>query len=95
MIRLNLLKGLGPVLQFAEGESVELPDNVEQAVIRRTDPTWPKTFFVPRLTGSGRLFQCLLRHGKLGQQSLHFMLWSHWRTAYDAGLYAAYSCMHA
>ena len=51
MIRLNIIKGIGPVLQFAEGESVTLPAEVEQAVIKRTDPTWPKTFFVPRLTG--------------------------------------------
>lgn len=50
MIRLNLIKGLGPVLQFAEGYSVALPEEIEKAVIRRTDPTWPKTFFVPRLT---------------------------------------------
>ncbi len=52
MIRLNLVKGLGPVLQIAEGKSVRLPENIESAVIGRTDPTWPKTFFVPRLTES-------------------------------------------
>ena len=80
MIRLNLLKGLGPVLQFAEGESVELPDNVEQAVIRRTDPTWPKTFFVPRLTGQDAFSNvysvmenwgsnhCTLCYGHIGAQ---------------------------
>ena len=48
MIRLNLLKGLGPVLQFAEGGSVELPDNVEQAVIRRTDPTLAQDLLCPQ-----------------------------------------------
>ena len=53
MLRLNLVKGLGPVLQFAEGHSIALPDNVESIIIKRTDPTWPKTFFVPRLTGAG------------------------------------------
>ena len=52
MIRLNLIKGLGPVLQFAEGYSAALPEEIENAVIQRTDPTWPKTFFVPRLTGT-------------------------------------------
>ena len=53
MIRMNLVKELGPVLQLAEGYSIELPENVEAAIIKRTDPTWPKTFFVPKLTGEG------------------------------------------
>ena len=53
MLRLNILKGLGPVLQIAEGKSISLDPAMEQAVIKRTDPTWPKTFFVPRLTGKG------------------------------------------
>jgi L-fucose isomerase len=41
------------VLQFAEGESVELPEKIYAEVVGRTDPTWPRTFFAPRLTGSG------------------------------------------
>ncbi|NLG84203.1 MAG: L-fucose isomerase [Firmicutes bacterium] len=53
MARLNLVAGLGPVLQLAEGYIVDLPAEVAQTVIKRTDPTWPTTWFVPRLTGSG------------------------------------------
>jgi L-fucose isomerase len=53
MSRLNLIKGLGPVLQIAEGEIVELPEEVHTILDERTDPTWPTTWFVPRVTGSG------------------------------------------
>jgi L-fucose/D-arabinose isomerase len=53
MMRLNLVHGLGPVLQLAEGWSVDLPDEVFELLNERTNPTWPSTFFVPRLTGSG------------------------------------------
>ncbi|MDX6767187.1 MAG: L-fucose isomerase [Candidatus Methylacidiphilales bacterium] len=53
MIRLNLAAGLGPVLQVAEGWTVELPDAVHDALDLRTNPTWPTTWFAPRLTGSG------------------------------------------
>lgn len=51
--RLNLVKGLGPVLQIAEGETVELPEAVHNALDERTNPTWPTTWFVPRTTGEG------------------------------------------
>jgi L-fucose isomerase len=53
MIRLNLVDGLGPALQIAEGTTVELPDKIHDALDQRTNPTWPTTWFVPRLTGSG------------------------------------------
>ncbi len=53
LCRLNLIDGLGPVLQLAEGWTVKTPDHVFEAINRRTDPTWPTTFFVPRLTGEG------------------------------------------
>jgi L-fucose isomerase len=53
MARLNLVKGLGPVLQLAEGYTVDLPAKVHQQLNERTDPTWPTHWFVPRLTGSG------------------------------------------
>ncbi|WP_282708459.1 L-fucose isomerase [Ligilactobacillus sp. Marseille-Q7487] len=53
MCRLNLVKGLGPVLQIAEGYAVDLPEDVFSKVNERTDPGWPSTFFVPRLTGKG------------------------------------------
>jgi L-fucose isomerase len=53
LCRLNLVSGLGPVLQIAEGYSVELPEDVHSVLNERTDPTWPTTWFVPRLTRSG------------------------------------------
>ncbi|MEX2244291.1 MAG: L-fucose isomerase [Fimbriimonadaceae bacterium] len=53
MCRLNLVAGLGPVLQIAEGLTVDLPDKVHKSLDERTNPTWPSTWFVPRLTGSG------------------------------------------
>lgn len=49
MSRLNLVKGIGPVLQIAEGWTVELPDDIHEILDKRTDPTWPTTWFVPRL----------------------------------------------
>jgi L-fucose isomerase len=51
--RINLVKGLGPVLQLAEGWTVELPDKVNKILTDRTDPTWPTTWFAPRLNGKG------------------------------------------
>ena len=53
MIRLNLVKGLGPTLQIAEGWTVKLPDNVSDILWKRTDYTWPCTWFAPRCTGEG------------------------------------------
>ncbi|MBT3381634.1 MAG: L-fucose isomerase [Lentisphaerae bacterium] len=53
MTRLNLVKGLGPVLQIAEGYTVELDDDMHDALDLRTNPTWPTTWFAPRLTGEG------------------------------------------
>lgn len=53
MFRLNLIKGLGPALQIAEGHTVDLPGNVHDILDERTNPTWPTTWFAPRLTGSG------------------------------------------
>lgn len=53
MSRLNLVKGLGPVLQIAEGFTVELPEEVHRTLDERTNPTWPTTWFVPNLTGRG------------------------------------------
>ena len=53
MIRLNLVKGLGPVLQICEGYTVELPDEVSDKLWKRTDYTWPCTWFAPRTTGEG------------------------------------------
>lgn len=53
MMRLNLVKGLGPVLQLAEGYTVDIPEHVHKILDERTDKTWPTTWFVPKLTGEG------------------------------------------
>ena len=53
MIRLNLVKGLGPMLQIAEGWTVALPEEVTDILWKRTDYTWPCTWFAPRTTGEG------------------------------------------
>ncbi len=53
MLRLNLVKNLGPVLQICEGYTVELPEEVSDKIWKRTDYTWPCTWFAPRITGEG------------------------------------------
>jgi L-fucose isomerase len=52
MVRINLVDGIGPVMQIAEGWSVVLPKEVHEKIDSRTDPTWPTTWFVPRTTGT-------------------------------------------
>lgn len=54
MCRINLIKGLGPVMQIAEGWTATFPEEVFEIIDKRTDKTWPSTFFVPRITGKGR-----------------------------------------
>lgn len=53
MSRINIIKGLGPVMQIAEGWTVELPEDVHKKLDERTNITWPTTWFVPKLTGEG------------------------------------------
>jgi L-fucose isomerase len=53
MSRVNLVKGIGPVLQIAEGWTIDLPDEVHATLDKRTNPTWPTTWFAPRLSGKG------------------------------------------
>ncbi|MBV9657243.1 MAG: hypothetical protein JO295_03940 [Verrucomicrobia bacterium] len=53
MCRINLVKGLGPALQIAEGHTIDLPANVHDALDQRTNPTWPTTWFAPTITGHG------------------------------------------
>lgn len=53
MARLNLVKGLGSILQIAEGYAVNLPEDIQQVLNKRTSPTWPTTWFAPNLTGTG------------------------------------------
>ena len=76
--RLNLINGLGPVLQIAEGYTVELDESMHDALDLRTDPTWPTTWFVPNLTGEGAFKDvysvmnnwgsnhCVLSYGHIG-----------------------------
>ena len=53
MLRVNIVEGIGPVLQIAEGYTANLPDEIHSRLDSRTDPTWPTTWFAPRLTGKG------------------------------------------
>lgn len=53
MARMNIVKGLGPVLQIAEGYTVEIDPEIHEVLNQRTDPTWPTTWFAPNLTGEG------------------------------------------
>lgn len=52
MCRINIVKGIGPVLQIAEGHTIDIPEHVHHTLNERTDRTWPTTWFVPRLTQS-------------------------------------------
>jgi L-fucose/D-arabinose isomerase len=53
MSRINIVKGIGPVLQIAEGYAVNIPEDVNKVLTERTDPTWPTTWFAPVITGEG------------------------------------------
>jgi len=53
LCRINIIRGLGPALQIAEGQTIDLAEKVHRTLVERTDPTWPTTWFVPRLTGTG------------------------------------------
>ena len=78
MIRLNLVDGLGPAIQLAEGYTIDLPDDVHDALDQRTNPTWPTTWFAPILTGQGAFSStyevmnhwganhCVMSHGHIG-----------------------------
>ncbi|MFC3419989.1 L-fucose isomerase [Salinicoccus hispanicus] len=82
MTRINIVKGLGPVLQIAEGYSIELPDEVHEEIDQRTDPTWPTTWFAPNLTGDGAFTSaynvmdfwgsnhCAVSYGHIGSELL-------------------------
>jgi L-fucose isomerase len=53
MCRVNLIKGLGPALQIAEGYTIDLPQEVHDMLDQQTNPTWPTTWFVTNVTGTG------------------------------------------
>lgn len=78
--RLNYVKGVGPVLQIAEGHTVELAEHMHDTLDQRTDPTWPTTWFVPNITGNGAFTDvysvmnnwganhCVLSYGHIGDE---------------------------
>jgi L-fucose isomerase len=80
MFRVNMIKGLGPSLQIAEGHTVDLPQNVDRILEERTDRTWPTTWFAPRTNGQGPFRDaytvmntwganhCVLSYGHVGSQ---------------------------
>ncbi|MCP4180919.1 MAG: L-fucose isomerase [bacterium] len=53
MSRINIVKGIGPVMQIAEGYTVDIPNDVSEKLEARTSPSWPTTWFAPKLTGEG------------------------------------------
>jgi L-fucose isomerase len=80
MFRLNLIRGLGPSLQIAEGYTVDLPEKVDRILEERTDRTWPTTWFAPKTGGTGSFRNaynvmnnwganhCALSYGHIGSQ---------------------------
>ncbi|MBR3750780.1 MAG: L-fucose isomerase [Clostridia bacterium] len=79
MVRLNYVKGVGLTMQLAQGHTVSIPDEVGDALLKRTDPTWPSTWFVPDINGKGAFSDvysvmagwganhCALIYGHVGQ----------------------------
>ena len=76
--RINLVHGLGPALQVAEGVTVELPDKAHDILDQRTNPTWPTTWFAPRITGNGAFRDTYTVMNNWGCQSLCHELRTHW-----------------
>lgn len=84
MFRINMIKGLGPSLQIAEGYTVDLPEKVDRILEERTDRTWPTTWFAPRTNGRGTFRDayavmnnwganhCVLSYGHVGAQLITF-----------------------
>ena len=97
MIRLNLVKGLGPVLQIAEGWTVKLPEEVTDTLMERTNPTWPCTWFTPRCDGkAGSPFESAYSvMQNWGCQPRRDLLWSRRCGPYHALLDAENPCLHA
>ncbi len=96
MIRLNLVKGLGPVLQIAEGWTVKLPDEVSDKLWKRTDYTWPCTWFAPRCDGKeGAVQDCLRCNEQLGCKPWRYQLRPHRCRPAHPLLHAPYSGFHA
>ena len=93
--RINLVKGIGPVMQLAEGWTVELPEKVHKILTDRTDPTWPTTWFTPRLTGNGSFQGCVFRYGQLGSKSFCIQLRTYRGGSHYTRLFTQDTGMHA
>ena len=90
MMRLNLVKGIGPVMQLAEGYTVKLPDAVSDALWKRTDYTWPCTWFCTACERQRELYFGLYRYARLGRKPRGDQLWAHRRGCHHAMQYAAH-----
>ena len=95
MARINLVAGTGPVLQIAEGWTVDLPQEVHDVLDQRTDPTWPTHWFVPRTNGRGSVPRRVHGHGQLGRQPRRDQLRPHRRGPDQPRLDAADPGPHA
>lgn len=87
MVRLNLIDGQGPVLQFVEGYTVVLPEEVDRILYERTDPTWPSTWFVPR-PGEGVCRDVYSVMANWGSNHAGLLLWA-------CGARPDYACEYA
>lgn len=76
MLRLNIIEGIGPVLQIAEGWTAKLPEVIHHAIDKRTDPTWPTTWFCPRLTGEGAFTDVYSVMANWGGKSWRDRIWT-------------------
>ena len=95
MCRLNIVEGLGPVLQIAEGETVTLDDDMHKTLDQRTDPTWPTTWFAPRLTGRGAFTDVYSVMANWGANHGAVSYGTYRRGSYYTCIHAADSCLYA
>lgn len=90
MLRVNVIDGIGPVLQLAEGYTADLPDQIHNTIDKRTDPTWPTTWFCPRLTGEGAFKDVYSVMANWGRQPRRYRVRPCRRRFDHPGLHAAY-----
>ena len=93
--RVNLVKGLGPVLQLAEGWTVELPEKMNKILTDRTNPTWPTTWFAPRLTGKGPFTDVYSVMANWGANHSCFKLWTYRSRSDYSCINSENTCLHA
>ncbi len=95
MTRVNIIKGLGPVLQIAEGWSVALPKAMHDQLDARTNSTWPTTLVCPTPDRQGPVQRCVLGDGQLGRQPRRADHRPRWRRFHYPRRHAAHSGLHA